>query len=270
VFDTIRTLKELAYAEENNFELYQHYLSQVTVESDLSNYLRWLSDHEITTTLTSRLKRYKTRPTGIHPSSASKKGGCLLKLYYECTHSVKPGTDSYDEKSQLTWDLGTLLHDMYQTWFKDMYGDQFESEVPLVDNTNHIVSHTDGIFSFEYYRAILELKSIKEGGSFGWEKVQAKPQEDHVRQAHFYMKLADVPFALIFYINKNAGEFKEHAVSFNQSLWDEMNSQVIQPVVSAAYNGGPMVDAKPGWHCRWCNFQHGCPEKRKKDTHVDW
>lgn len=270
MLDTIRTISELQLAMEQNFSLVQHYQSQVTVEEDLSNYLKWLSDNEVTTDVVSRLRRNKLRDPGIHPSSASKKGVCLLKLHYECTNDVAPGLESYDQKSQLTWDVGTILHDTYQKWFSDMYGDQFRYEVPLVDKALRIKSHTDGIFNFTHYRFILEMKSIKEGGNYGWEKVQAKPQEDHVRQAHFYMKLSDVPFALVFYMNKNAGEFKEHAITFNQELWDEMLRDVVTPVIASAYEKGAAVSASPGWHCRWCLYQQGCPEKGGKDDNVEW
>jgi CRISPR/Cas system-associated exonuclease Cas4 (RecB family) len=268
--DTVRTIGELQRALVGNFELAQHYLSQVTVEEDLCNYLKWLADNEVTTEVVTHLKRKKVRPTGIHPSSASKKGVCLLKLYYECTNKVKPGTEAYSQKSQMTWDVGTVLHDIHQRWFEEMYLDQFQAEVPLKSADGYINSQTDGVFTFAHYRFVIEMKSIKEGGNYGWEKVQAKPQEDHVRQSHFYMKLADVPYALVFYMNKNAGEFKEHAIMFNQALWDEMTTRVIQPVVDAAYRKGPMVPANPGWHCRWCLFQNGCPEKGGKDDNVEW
>lgn len=265
MLDTIRTIDELHQALETNFNLVQHYQSQVTVEEDLCNYLKWLSDNEVTTEIHSKLKRAKTRAKGIHPSSACKKGVCLLKLYYECTHEVEPSTDSYNQKSQLTWDIGTLLHEMYQQWFRDMYGDQFTAEVPLRSSDGYIKSHTDGVFNFTYYRFVLEIKSIKEGGNYGWEKVQAKPFEDNVRQAHFYMKLADAPFALLLYVNKNAGEFKEHAVAFNQAIWDELE-ETIQPVIDAAYLNGPPVRATKTWACRWCHFKHNCPEHGGDDV----
>jgi len=240
----------------------------VTVLGDLRKYLRWLDDHEVTTTVTSKLKREKLRAKGIHPSSACKKKACLLKLFYECTYQVKPAK-KFDAKSQLTWDIGTMLHDMMQQHFSAMYGEQFQYEVPL--QYGHIKSRTDGIFSFDHYRFILEMKSIKEGGNFGWEKVQASPMEDNVRQAHFYMWLANIPMALLLYINKNGSEFKEHAVLFNPVLWNEIEQNVLTPVLSAAFEKGPMVPALPGWHCRWCDFAHACPEKGgKKDADSDW
>jgi len=267
----ILTIAELNEALEKDFKGVQHYMKQVTVEEDLSNYLKWLADNEVVTEVHARLERYKRRSKGIHPSSASKSKPCLLKLYYECTFEVEP-LAAYDEKMQLTWDVGTLLHETYQTWFRDMYGDQFQAEVPLKSEDGYIKSRTDGIFSFSHYGFILEAKSIKEGGNYGWETIQAKPMDDHVRQAHFYMWLADVPFAIIFYMNKNAGEFKEHAVMFNQKLWDEMMDNVIAPVVEAAYLGGgkELVPANPQWSCRWCAFSHSCPEKGGKEEDVDW
>lgn len=266
----ILTINDLQVALENDFRATQHYLKQVTVEEDLSNYLLWLHENEVTTDFNVKLHRYRRRSKGIHPSSASKEGCCLLKLYYECTFEIEP-MGAYDQKMQLTWDVGTLLHETYQEWFRNMYDKQFKAEVSLKSDDGYIKSRTDGIFTFTNYRFILEAKSIKEGGNFGWETIQAKPMTDHVRQAHFYMWLSDVPFALIFYMNKNAGEFKEHPVMFNQGIWDDMMDNVIAPVVSAAYLGGDAVSATPGWNaCRFCNFQHGCPEKGGRDEEVIW
>lgn len=267
----IRTIAELNAARKSDPEMVQHYLRQVSVVEDLSSYLKWLDDSEATTTVVSKLKRYKQRSKGIHPSSASKKNVCLLKLYYECTEEVEP-RGSYDEKMQLTWDVGSMLHDMYQTWFEDMYGEQFKKEVPLKSDDGYVQSRTDGVFTFPDYRFVIEMKSIKEGGNYGWDTIQSKPMLDHINQAHFYMWLADAPFALIFYMNKNAGEYREHAIAFDQTLWDWIMDKVIVPVVEAAYLGGDkeLVPANPQWSCRWCSFSHGCPEKGGKNEDVDW
>ena len=86
------------------------------------------------------------------------------------------------------------------------------------------------------------------------------------------MWVANVPFAIIFYMNKNAGVYKEHPIMFNQNLWDEIMGNVIAPVVEASYMGGglELVPATPQWSCRWCLFSHKCPEKGGKDEDVDW
>jgi len=256
----LRTLGALEALQNDpeGYEVIKKFFKLVTVERDLNTYYRWLFDHQVNTTVTSNLNRDKSRAAGIHPSSACKKGVCLLKVYYECTHEMKPNR-GFDQKMAVTWDTGTMLHDMMQTHFKAMYGDQFESEVSLCKD--RITSHTDGVFDFSNYRFILEMKSIKEGGNYGWEKIQAAPLEDNVRQAHFYMWLADIPFALVLYIGKNIGEFKEHAIEFNHLIWDDIWNNVINPVVAAAYEKGPMVQASSGWHCRWCDFAYACPHK---------
>lgn len=268
---TIETIADLKRVEQEDYSAVQHYLDRVTVEEDLFRYQEWLHLNEVTTTLSVGLERYQQRKPGIHPSSASKTKPCLLKLYYECQTEI-PARESFDAKAQRIWDLGTYLHVLHQTWFKEMYGDQFEEEVKLQYDPAHITSATDGIFSFTGYRFIIEIKSIKEGGNFGWGTIQVKPMDDHVRQAHFYMWLSNVPFALIFYVNKNTSEYKEHAISFNHSLWHEIWDDVIEPVVAAAYEGGEQVPATPSWSCRWCGYAYVCPEKKEisggKD--VEW
>jgi len=261
--EKIMTLADLQWAMDNDFEMVQHYQRQVTVLEDLSIFLKWLHDNEIVTTTVSQLKRRKRRSQGIHPSSACKKGVCLKKIYYECTFEIPPSRE-YDQQMQMTWDIGTMLHDLHQLWFKEMYGDQFQAEVPL--QSGLIKSRTDGIFTFTNFRKVLEAKSIKEGGNFGFDTVQHTPMDDHVRQAHFYMKLADVPFALIFYMAKNTSEYAEHAVAFNPIIWEEIERDVIIPVTDAV-NGGPDVPFSPGWHCRWCDFEYSCS---KGEKHAEW
>jgi hypothetical protein len=263
----ILTIDDLIWAKENAPDLVEECFAQVTILEDLEEYLAWLSESETTTTVVSKLKRYKGRSLAIHPSSACKKGVCLLKLFYECTGKI-PAKRAYNDVMQRTWDIGTLLHDSFQAHFKNMYGDRFKDEVRIKNDDLHVVSNADGIFTFTKVRIILELKSIKEGGNYGWEKVQKKPMEDNVRQAYFYMYLTNVPFAIIFYMNKNAGKLKEHPVMFDFDVWDEIQTETIEPVVEAAFNGGEMVEGTAGYHCRNCDFNHSCPAARQERTYA--
>ena len=261
----IRTLKDL---KSSSPLMVRHYAQQVTVVADLQRYLYWLDQNEVTTELLVELRRAKQRPLGIHPSSACKTNVCLLKLYYECTGKLQPNK-AFNQQLQLTWDIGTALHTMMQTWFKAMYGDQFTAEAKL--GKGLIKSSTDGIFDFTNYRFILEMKSIKEGGNFGWDKIQRKPMEDNVRQTHFYMWLADIPFALLLYIGKNSSELKEHVVTFDPNIWHDIESKVVDPVTKAV-KAGIEPKASPGWHCRWCDFAHSCPKKGigDHDSSANW
>jgi hypothetical protein len=246
-------------------------MESVSIMEDLEAYQAWLADNEVTSVITTELKRYVSRSLGIHPSSACKKDVCLLKLYHEVHGSMKR-LRAYDPVMQRTWDVGTLLHDTYQAWFRDMYPEQFKDEVGLKIPKLKVKSHTDGIFDFTQTSAILEMKSIKEGGKFGWEKVQLKPFEDNVRQAHFYMKASDTPFGVILYMNKNAGKLKEHVVRFEQDTWDDIVNRVIKPVITAKKPSD--VDATTGFLCRYCDFSHSCSalkgETRAKRKSLPW
>lgn len=254
----IRTIGDLENAMRDDPKAVEHYRSQVTVDKDLREYLRWLSTNGVTTDVDVKLKRDSERSLGIHPSAACKDNVCLLRLYYDCTREVKPRR-KYVQESQLTWDIGTILHCVLQTWFKQMYGDdQFQDEVSLVNDDLRIKSHADGLFTFSQYRFVLEIKSIKEGGNYGFEKVQLKPMADNVRQAHFYMWLADAPFALLFYMCKNNSKWKEHPVVFDHRIWEDLVIQVVKPVIEAAYHEGPKVEPSPGWSCKWCDYEHSC------------
>lgn len=235
-------------------------LSRVTIVDDLASYTKWMNDTNYRLPITFELGG-TSRSLGIHPSSVCKPGVCPMQLYYECTGEVEP-LDTVGHDLQDTFDIGTAKHAMLQTMLHDMFGNQFQSEVSLKDETLHIISHTDGVFIFPTLRFILEIKTIKEGGNFGFEKVQAKPLESNLRQMTMYMKVADIPFGLLFYWCKNNSAKKEHAVVFDQAIWNDLKG-VIQPVVDAVYNGGTEVMPKVGAHCKWCKFYHGCAHGRR-------
>lgn len=256
----IWTIDDLLEADE---ELIEECFKQVTILGDIEDYLKHIHENDIDLKVRTHMRRTKGRALGVHPSSACKKGVCPLKIYYECTGEVKP-LRSYDPKMQEIWDLGTMLHDRMQYILEKIYGDQFEKEVQLSIPELLLVGHTDGVFEFSFagIRIVLELKSIKEGGNFGWEKVQLKPMPDNVRQAHLYMKAKNIPFGIIIYMGKNNGEYKEHPIMFNPKIWKELEGVII-PVVKAVKTKNALVKAVPGWHCRYCDFEYKCQSGRR-------
>jgi hypothetical protein len=92
---------------------------------------------------------------------------------------------------------------------------------------------------------------------------------DNVRQAHFYMWLADVPFALLFYFCKNNSKWKEHPVVFDFYLWEKIINTVVTPTVQWAYGNGDEVKSNPGWACRWCDYEHACPDAKSYKSRGD-
>lgn len=229
----------------------------MTILSDLQRYLAWLNSKE-GGRLVGRfdLGHNPLRGLGLHPSVFSKPGTCPLRLYWDITGDV-PARESISLKQQLTFDIGTMVHCMLQAFLADMYGEQFAEEVRLRDDSLFIVSSTDGQFDFPNMRFLLEIKTVKEGGDFGWAKVQGKPFPDHLRQLHTYMKLADVPFGLIFYVCKNTSEVKEHPIIWDDAVWKGIRTQ-IDPVIQAVKDQKP-PEAKASSACKWCPYSHGCP-----------
>lgn len=242
----------------------QKCLEKISLIPALYSFQKWLAGSGTRVVMRLEVGPGEGRSLGIHPSSACKVGVCPLQLYYECTGEVPP-VEPFDQDLQDTFDEGTARHKILQTYLHHMFLDQFESEVKLKYPDLHIHSSADGVFTFSDCRFILEVKTIKEGGNYGFEKVAQKPMADNLRQLTMYQKAADIPFGLLFYFCKNNSAKKEHVVVYDQNIWFDLEN-VIKPVVDAAYNGGPPVQAKPdGWKCKRCKFQHGCPKMRRND-----
>lgn len=262
---TIADLQEANKTEQGK-ALVQKALKEITILEDLERYQRFLFDREVPTLFDISLERHKSRALGIHPSAACKPGVCPLRLYYDCTNEVRPSR-SFDVKSQMIFDVGTIVHRMLQTHLANMYEDQFEPEVSIKYPEHHIIGHADGLFTFSNIRIVLEIKSIKEGGNFGWEKVTASPMIDNQRQANIYCKCLDVPFTMVLYFNKNNGEMKAHILAYDPDLWANLVTE-ITPSVQAAYYGGPKPAGQDGYHCRRCDYEYGCETVRKARANV--
>jgi CRISPR/Cas system-associated exonuclease Cas4 (RecB family) len=255
----IKTIQQLKEASAKDVEMT---IKNLGVVHDLHRYLNWVGE-----TLTPTKGNFKIGPDerklGVHPSTVSHKGVCPVKVYYECTGDIEPSGANVKPVDRITFDLGSMVHIMLQTHFKNIYDDQFKYEVKLKDKDLHMTSSADGIFEFSNTRAVIEIKSIKEGGSYGFDKVQTKPFTDHIRQATCYMRMADIPFAIILYFCKNNSQLLEHAIQYDESIWNEIEQEV-KPIVEAAYNKGPMVQPKAGSNCYSCQFAHGCPHSERK------
>jgi hypothetical protein len=256
----IRTIYDLQHASPSEIKEAK---KQVTVLDDLYDYLQWLNSPKGEQVTIQFQVGYNgaSREGSIHPSTIAKPTVCLLKVYFELTGEVEPDRD-FDGRTILIWDIGTAMHGMLQGHFEAMYDVQFEAEKSLKNGELEISSHADGAFDFPRVRFTMEIKSIKEGGSFGWEKIQNKPFPDNIRQLTCYMATDDSPFGLILYFCKNTSELKEHVVEFDQKIWDSLQNKTILPVLQAAEKKKRPV-ATPGWHCKQCQYQHGCPQGQR-------
>lgn len=252
----IFTIDEFRKATEEQKE---EALKLVTIKEDLLSWVAWLNSpagSQIEGTFKLGFHE-NTRKRGLHPSSIAKKGECLYKHYLDLTGEI-PAERSITQRMQFIFDIGTIIHAMLQMHLGHMYGDQFQDEIGMVNKKLRLVGHTDGRFLFSLIRFLLEIKSIKEGGNFGFEKVQDRPFPDNVRQSHCYMFLSDCPFSLLFYFCKNTGEIKEHGVMWDEEIWEGILKEPIYPVLEAVKEKTP-PPPKPGYLCRErCSYYHGC------------
>ena len=259
---SIKTISDLEQASE---EEVNQVLSDLSIVQDILEYKHWLEMNPQELDIRWTIKT--GRSLGVHPSTICKPRVCPLRVYYECTGDVERDRE-YSLDRHNTFDIGHAIHAKLQAYARQIYNTeevhQFDDEVRLKDKNLHITSRADGIFNFSKYRFVWEIKSIKEGSSqYGFEKVQVKPLIDNVRQLQIYMRLADVPFGLLYYECKNNGMVKEHPLVYDGGkVWKEITT-MLEPVVVAAYEGGPPVEGTPGASCRFCDYSYGCPAIRK-------
>ena len=260
----IKTIAELNKVKKEDPEGLKEFVKQhVTIKDDLARYQVWLHDNEIETKFMTTISRTHQRSLGLHPSSACKADVCMLKLYHEMTGEI-PQSRPYEQALHRIFDLGHQQHRIHQIFFQEMYGGLFEDEMYIGHKPHLISSHADGHFDFSKLTAILEIKTIKDSGAFGWEKVQTAPLQDNVRQLHFYMKYSDTPFGILFYAAKNTGKYKEWPIVFDQDLWDEMESGVVLPSVASAKAKIPPKGSPGFMKCKQCGIKQTCPERDKE------
>jgi CRISPR/Cas system-associated exonuclease Cas4 (RecB family) len=241
-------------------------IKRVGVVDDLKKYIAWLNsaDGERIQGVF-ELGFNGERGLGLHPSAIAKKGVCPLKHYFDCTGEIV-SDEVFSSQRQLIFDMGTVMHSMLQTLLVGTYwdGNQFEPEIPLPDTRLLYNSHTDGRFVAPSYSFLTEIKSCKEGGSSGWERVQRSPLRDNVRQLMQYMYIDDTPFGLLLYFCKNNSCMKEWPIAWDEELWAEIEEEAL-PIVEAV-EAKERPTPKVGSHCRDCGYLQGC--KRGKE-HVD-
>ena len=257
----IKTIAEFMTAKSDEFDAIK---DKISIVQDIIKFKHWLESNE--TSIDVPLKIGSKRSLCVHPSSVCKSGVCPKKIYYECTGELDKDK-CYSLELHNTFDTGTALHALLQAYCENIYNDdhitQFQKEVKLEAPEIHMKGSADGLFTFTDHRFILEIKSIKEGGNCGWEKVQTKPLTDNERQLRIYMHMSDVPFGLLYYWCKNNGAVKEHVVTYDGGIvWNETIA-LVTPVVNAVYNGGPPVVGTVGSVCRMCDYSYGCDDFRR-------
>ena len=220
----------------------------------------------------------------FHPSSID--SDCDFKLFLDLW-----GTESKAKRSpslQMVFDTGTAIHGqldyLFETHARE-YGYEFTPEVGfkpsyIEDSTRvesdsepkywvmntiidklKVAGHADGVMVrvFEIkgklfsIRIVFEFKTIS---SSGFRKLGSKPQLPHRKQSHAYMRCLDIPFAVVFYINKDNSNSAALPMSFDKELWNPIEERLLS--VKKLTKEYQEPDKKEGGSCRMCGYFDAC------------
>lgn len=204
----------------------------------------------------------------FHPSSF---GGCRRKLSYAyaCTEPMH----RIDPRLRRTFQHGHAIHDMLQSWMRDVYNAKyaqddtfyaftFDDEVKITPTElaqrYNIAGSADGLITLtdegtgEQARVIYEAKSAS---SSSW--TLGSPMKKHVMQASVYAFCLDATHILFDYYNKDKDAHKYFIVERDEQAWEEVKATL--DAVVAQMDAGEMMPAEgSSWDCRSCGYYHVC------------
>ena len=247
----------------------------------------------------------------MHPSDLCKPDWCPRHDYYRIvgTPSEKKASANPSFRMSNVWSEGTAIHAKFQQWLWEMkvlFGDwecrecghrygalsptecQFcqsprltYREVPMRKNQMMVEGHADGAIHADWYRGLIEIKSIGvnswrfdaprlwnryEAGESAeeiWKSIN-RPFASHLRQGQLYLWLSWPAYEQIIFIyeSKFHQQTKEFLVTYNKSLIDPILEDVRD--VSQSVRAGMPPD-RPSWAtdpvvkvCTGCEYRGTC------------
>lgn len=225
------------------------------------------------------------RAPGIH---ASELYPCLRKPVYCVTDTEKKPSVSKFWKQRFK--VGTAIHGMLQHDFHKMakrsqrneamrvasaFAEkmdcyfEFEDEVPVSPKHQKIAefyklySSADGIFTFKdkaTHEVVLRVGlEIKTEAPDGYEKLK-EPKFEHVRQAHVYMGVLDLPLMWFFYMNKgnqnNTPSSSPFLMVWQPKVWAELEDRFRTILDFAAK--GELPERTETIVCEFCPWSYTC------------
>ncbi len=238
----------------------------------------WLGDlyeeykkHDTTRrTVSVHLGGDEDRPGGVHASEIS---GCTRRLVYSILNTEKKNNATQaDTNMRRRMQLGTLVHAITQDDFDRMCwmsdgAVEFKHELTIRPDLQELArqydinSSCDGAFTYfanhqPYLRVGLEIKTKSDPE---YQKLK-KPDDEHIEQAHVYMKALDLPLMWFFYYNKSNSNWTPpkppYLVAFDHRVWDRLENKIQHSHKLASSKTLP--ERQEGMPCRWCPFSWTC------------
>lgn len=217
------------------------------------------------------------RAPGIHASELS----CERQMFYSVI--AQPKKNSVNKNMRQRFQLGKAVHSMLQADFHMLARNsggriQFEDEVPVSPKHQEIArrlnihSSCDGIFSFleEPYVGPIFLRlglEIKTEAPDSYEKVvKDGPKEEHIDQAHVYMRCLDFPLMYFMYVNKgnqnNVPSISPFLIEFDPVRWARIEEKCKR--VLSMVQREEVPERQESFRCTFCPYNYVCePETAK-------
>lgn len=221
------------------------------------------------------------RAPGVHASEIM---GCTRRAVFSIRGVDKLSTPSLPWKRRFA--IGHAVHDMIQKQFQDMgKNDQmmikFDPEVPINPFGNEVAarykifSSCDGVFTFydryeHGWEQVMRLGcEIKTESPDGFAKL-TKPKQEHIGQAHVYMKCLNIPLMWFVYYNKGNQNMTPSVlgsflIKYDPAVWEEVSTRADFLLALAATEEIP--EKEEGIMCEFCPYAWTCePDYLKRQS----
>lgn len=203
-------------------------------------------------------------PTVGHMSASA---GCSRKNYLSYIHKLRDNLEPIPEDSSSLWvfEHGDLIHEKIQEMFKDKYGSDHISveesiEIELTDQYS-IYGHADLVIrGLDRYPDpfVIDIKTKKDFTYYNRGKnghALTVPARKNVMQLNGYLKAIGANHGGLLYYSKKEDEMQEYWFSFQEDLWEEAKSNILNVLKSVNNEEAPEKDASPYICCDdYCKY----------------
>lgn len=212
------------------------------------------------------------RAPGIHASELK----CLRKVVYSCIQADMVGENRKFWRQR--FQFGKYIHLLFQDDFEQLAAEsggriRFVPEVRIAPHLQALAaeydlqSSCDGIFEFYdedcvtlLLRIALEIKSES---PLEFKKL-TEPRPEHVVQAHFYMRVLDVPMVWFLYVDRgslnNTQSMTPWLVKYDHATGDKVLTMVNRATVALKrYREDETLPVREeGIQCQFCSSRDVC------------
>lgn len=205
-------------------------------------------------------RKIKPKDDVIHVSEIE---SCIRKNYFH--HKI---FRQHPASTLKIFTLGNIVHNhATQLLRKHKKVAYVESEVEtfmyVEDGDFRIIGTLDDLVHFrDGSELILEKKSTK--------FLPEKPNEHHVAQCNFYMKMRGISKGQIVYFEKNNMKTKSFIISLDNEMFKESMHRALDLVDTLRKKIIPAAEAKlipsRGWECSFCIYKDVCDDLPNTDV----